>query len=267
MPLTPIDEALATVLEAFHPLAPIRLPLEDALHRYAAEPLAARADVPGFDHSAMDGYAVRASDLTDATAERPAALAVTGESRAGGAPPPAVALGQAVRIFTGAPVPEGADTVVMQEDTDQGRRVVHITRHPGSGSNIRRRGEDLRAGAPLLEASQRLGAGEIGLLASQGIAAVRVHRRPQVAILSTGDELRDVSGPLEPGTIVDSNSYALSAQVTEAGGEPQVLARAGDRVDVLSERVRQGLRADVLLTVGGVSVGDYDLVHDALRQA
>lgn len=258
-----ISEALAQILPAFTPRGTERVGLADAAGRILAEDVSARWDLPPFDNSAMDGYAVAAATAAAA----PATLPVSGESRAGGGMPEPLAAGAAMRIFTGAPLPPGADAVVMQEDTRrEGERVV-IEAAPRAGQHVRRRGEDLAAGAAMLAGGARLGPGEIGLLAGQGVSSVSVFRRPRIALLSTGDELRDVSDPPVPGTIVNSNAYALAAQVTEAGGDPWVLPIAPDVEGAIAERVREGLRADVLITVGGVSVGDYDLVHTVLAGA
>ncbi len=262
-----IAEALAELLPAFAPLGPVRVGLTGAYGRVLAEEVRVRRDLPPFDNSAMDGYAVRAADCAGAAASAPVRLPVRGESRAGGPLPPPLEPGAATRIFTGAPLPAGADAIVMQEDTERQGEVVAIRLAPAAHQHVRARASDLAAGAAMLASGTRLGAGELGLLASQGYAAVSVARRPRVAIVSTGDELRDVSDPPEPGTIVNSNAYALAAQVVEAGGEPWVLPIAPDRLDAIGARLREGLRADVLITVGGVSVGDYDLVHTALEQA
>lgn len=263
-----IAEALAEMLPAFAPVGATRLPLADALGLFLAEPLVARRDLPPFDNSAMDGYAVRSADLAGAREGAPVAVPVSGESRAGSPPPSEpLAPGSALRIFTGAPMPPGADAVVMQEDTERDGDVVRIRVAPRPRDHVRHRGEDLREGAAMLAAGTRVGPGEIGLLASQGHATVSVFRRPRVAIVSTGDELRDVSDPADPGTIVNSNAYALAALVREAGCEPWVLPTAPDDLDTITERLREALRADVVLSSGGVSVGTYDLVHDAFVRA
>lgn len=261
--MKPISEALAAMLPAFAPRGQERVQLESALGRILAEPSLAREDLPPFSNSAMDGYAVRAADLVGASSESPRALPLCGESRAGEVAPPTLEAGAAIRIFTGAPLPEGADAIVMQEDTSRAGEEVSFSTAPRAGAHVRARGEDLRVGAPMLARGQRLGPGEIGLLASQGHAAVSVWRRPRVAILSTGDELRDVSDPPRPGSIVNSNAYALAAQVREAGGEPWILPIVPDRLEEVVAQVKVGLSADLLLTIGGVSVGDYDLVRQA----
>lgn len=265
--MKPIAEALAEIAPAFAPLGPVRAELTAALGRYLAEDVWTRVDLPPFDNSAMDGYAVRADEVAGATAEAPVTLPVAGESRAGGELPGPLAPGTTMRIFTGAPLPEGADAVVMQEDTRRTGDDVAIGIAPPPWRHVRRRASDLAAGEVMLAAGTRLGPGELGLLAAQGYSAASVHRRPRVALLSTGDELRDVSDAPVPGTIVNSNAYALAAQVTEAGGVPWVLPIVPDREEAIVAAVRAGLEADVLVSIGGVSVGEYDYVRGALEQA
>lgn len=264
-----IDDALAAILAEVSPMAAEELPLDRALGRCLAAPIAAREDAPPFDASAMDGWAVRAADLRSIeVAGAPVALAIQGEeSRAGGPLPEALMEAHALRIFTGAPVPAGADSVVMQEVCERRDDRVLVREPAKLGQHVRRRGEDVRAGEPLLEPGALLGSGELALAASQGIARVSVHRAPRVAILTNGDELRDVGDPARPGSIVDSNGPMLAALVREAGGEPVVIPRAPDDLAVLTSRVKDGLGHDVLLLAGGVSVGDHDLVHHALREA
>jgi len=261
--MKPISEALAAMLPTFNPCGRERVQLQRAQGRVLAQDALARQDQPPFTNSAMDGYAVRAADLAGASPDSPKTLPLAGESRAGEAAPQALEAGQTVRIFTGAPLPAGADAVVMQEDTSREGDAVSFRLAPSPDAHVRKRGEDLQAGAPILGPGTILGPGEIGLLASQGHAALTVYRRPRVAILSTGDELRDISDPPRPGSIVNSNAYALAAQVEEAGGEPWILPIVPDVLDEVVAQVRAGLSADVLITIGGVSVGDYDLVRKA----
>jgi molybdopterin molybdotransferase len=262
-----VDEAAAEILTAFPPSAEERLPLLSALGRFLARDVHAQHDAPPFDNSAMDGYSVRAHETRGATHEQPVALRAEGESRAGGPTPPALVAGVAQRIFTGAAMPEGADAVVIQEDTRREGERVQVLEAIEVGGNVRKRGSDLRAGQWMLKAGARLAAGELGLLASQDIASATVHRRPRVAIVSTGDELRDIGEPARPGSIVNSNAYMIAAQVMDAGGEPWVLPPVADRLDAATAAIREGLRADVLVLIGGVSVGEYDVVRDALAAA
>ena len=249
------------VIDGVRPLPAERLALSAALGRVLAAPLRARDDAPPFDASAMDGYAVRAADLAGSLE-----LPLAGESRAGSASPP-LAPGHAMRISTGAPLPEGADAVVIQEETERHGDRLRVRAAVLPGANVRRRGEDHREGAGLLEAGCRLGSGELGLVASQSVARIDVHRAPAVAILVNGDELRDPGDPILAGSIVDSNGPMLAAAVREAGGVPRLLPRAPDEAGAMLARVREGLDADLLLVVGGASVGDHDLARPALGAA
>ena len=262
-----VGEALAHVLDAVSPCGAERVAILDALHLFSADAIAARRELPPFDNSAMDGYAVRAADVAGACEERAVTLPVRGESRAGGPLPGPLEAGSAMRIFTGAPMPRGADAVVIQEDTERLGERVGIRFAPKPAAHVRARASDLAAGAAMLDRGSAIGPGEIALLASQGIAAVSVFRPPVVAILSTGDELRDISDPPEPGTIVSSNAYALAALVRETRAIPRVLPIAPDDPDVIAARVEEALAADVVLSTGGVSVGEHDHVQAALARA
>ncbi|HEX5661072.1 MAG TPA: gephyrin-like molybdotransferase Glp, partial [Polyangiales bacterium] len=262
-----VDDAAAEILAAFPPNDEERLPLLSALDRFLARDVDAQHDAPPFDNSAMDGYAVRADETAGATREQAVALRVEGESRAGGPTPPALVRGVAQRIFTGAVMPDGADAVVIQEHTRREGERVEVLEAIRVSGNVRKRGSDLRAGQPMLKRGTRLGAGELGLLASQDLASATVHRRPRVAIISTGDELRDIGEAPRPGSIVNSNGYMIAAQVLEAGGDPWVLPPVPDTLEAATEAIRAGLRADVLVLIGGVSVGEYDFVRDALAAA
>ncbi len=256
-----IQQALEQMLPSFAPLPAVPTPLAAALGHVLASELRARYDLPELDNSAMDGYALRAADVAAAGS----VLSVCGESRAGGPLPGPLAAGSAMRIFTGAPLPAGADSVVMQEDTtptDDGRVVLQTV--PRLGAHVRRQGSDLLRGATALPAATALGPGELGLAASQDCATLEVFPAPRVAILCTGDELRELGDPLRAGTLVNSNAYALAAAVRQCGGVPWVLPTSRDIRSDIRARVREGLQADVLLTVGGVSVGTYDLVEKAL---
>lgn len=257
-----IGAAMREIVQRFEPLGGVRKPLLEGLGSALCEDVIAQRDLPGWDNSAMDGYAVRHAELDPA---RP--LRVHGESRAGGAWPEPLPTGCAMRIFTGAPLPEGADTVVIQERATRSGDSVRFEPLPDAGANVRARGSDLRAGARALERGATLGPGEIALLAALGHHSATVVRPARVAILSTGDELRDIGDDTEPGTLVNSNAYALAAQVRGAGGEPWVLPAAGDRLESIASGLEQALRADVVLSTGGVSVGDYDLVGEALKRA
>jgi molybdopterin molybdotransferase len=213
----------------------------------------------------MDGYAVRAADLRDASPAGPVALTVVGEAVAGAIARDGVGPGQAYRILTGAPLPSGSDAVVPQEEVERdGARVV-FTRPVEAGAYVRPRGEDIRPGDRMLEPGTELRPAALGVLAALGQARVRVYQRPRVAVLSTGDELVAPDSPLGPGQIPDSNSYTLAGLAAEAGAVPQSLGIAPDRREVLVERLRQGLEADVLVSSAGVSVGDRDFVREAIE--
>jgi molybdopterin molybdotransferase len=261
-----IDEAQERIMAAVSPLPAEAVPLFEAVGRHLAEPLRASRDEPAFDNSAMDGYAVRAADVAGADDDAPLSLPVVGESRAGGGIPSALAPASAMRIFTGAAMPEGADAVVIQEDTARDGDVVHVRFASPVGHHVRARGNDARAGDELMERGARVTPGAVGLFASQGQAEARVHRRPVVAILSTGDELRELGETLAPGMIYDSNRHMLAALVSAAGATPRLMPKVSDDVASLATALEAADDADVVLTTGGVSVGDHDHVRPALER-
>lgn len=250
------DQALAQILSQISPLPPISLPLLDARGCVLAEDLFAPQAVPPFDNSSMDGFAVRAADLADI----PATLPVSGDIPAGALSLPALMPGQALRIMTGAPVPSGADTVVPIEDTEVRGQEIAFLQPVERGQNIRRAGEDVLADSLVVAFNSVLRPAEIGMAAVVGRAQVRVHPRPRVAIVSTGDELVEPGQSLQNGQIYNSNAYALAAQVAEAGGVVTHRLHARDTAESLREAFDACAGADVLLTSGGVSVGDYDFV-------
>jgi molybdopterin molybdotransferase len=258
-----VEEALEQILSRVNPLPTERVPLLSALGRALAEPVVSGREIPPWPNSSMDGYAVRAADTRAASAR----LAIVGTVAAGSMPSRAVGAGEAMRIFTGAPLPTGADAIVPQEDTETTDGHVTLKTAVERGAYVRPRGEDLRVGDAVLEPGAAIGPAEIGLLATLGYSQVLVHRRPRVAILSTGNELAELGREPGPGQIPNTNSYSLSAQVLEAGGEPMNLGIAADRLDSIEERLRWGGVADVLLSSAGVSVGDLDLVKSALTRA
>jgi molybdopterin molybdotransferase len=258
-----IAEALASMLPAFSPLGEEEVHLSASAGRYLSRDVLARFDAPPFDNSAMDGYAVRTADVAGAGPDAVVRLPVLGESRAGGPLPSELNPGTACRIFTGAFLPTGADTVVMQEDAERvGDEVLMRTAAP-RGAHIRAQGSDLKSGSVLVRAGDRLWPGEIGLLASQNIGQVHVFRRPEVALLSTGDELRELGEDLPPGTIINSNAYALSEMLRDLGAIPLVLPAVADTLPEIEAALRRALEADVVITLGGVSVGAYDFVQEA----
>jgi len=260
-----IAEALASMLPAFSPLGEEEVHLTESAGRYLSREVRARFDSPPFDNSAMDGYAVRATDVASATKDTPVRLPVRGESRAGGPLPEHLEPGAACRIFTGAPMPAGADAIVIQEDTDRDGDEVGIRESSPEGKHVRAQGSDVSSGALLLHAGARLWPGEIGLLASQNIDHVHVFRPPKVAILSTGDELRQLGDDLEPGMIINSNVYVLTEMLRAVGAIPIALPAARDSLTEIEAALRTALEADVVITTGGVSVGEYDFVNEAFE--
>lgn len=259
-----VAEAQDIVLSAVAPLGAEKVPLLDALHRVSAEAVNASRDIPLGDNSAMDGYAVRHADVAGSSSQQPTLLEVLEILPAGKTPRHQVTPGTAVKIMTGAPLPAGADTVVQVEHTNADDARVAVYEAPPMTSNLRRRGEDIRAGECVLRQDAPLRPAELGVLASVGQAQVWVYQRPRVAILATGDEIADPGDPDNRDKIINSNSYTLAGQVAEAGGVPVLLGVAPDRRDVIRERLASGLRADVLITSGGVSVGQFDFVRECL---
>jgi molybdopterin molybdotransferase len=258
-----VEDAREQILSRVEPLGIERVDVVAALGRVLAEPVVSRLTIPPWPNSSMDGYAVRSKD-TNGTVE----LAVVGKIIAGAMPARALGAGESMRIFTGAPLPEGADAVVPQEDvTATGDRVT-VRSRIAAGAYVRPAGEDVRAGDVVVEPGGSIGAAEVGLLATLGYSQVRVYRRPRVAILSTGNELADLGTQPGPAQIPNTNTYSLMAQVTEAGAEPVNLGVAPDQLDAITERVQWGLAsADVLVTSAGVSVGELDLVREALERS
>ncbi|MCH9807476.1 MAG: molybdopterin molybdotransferase MoeA [Alphaproteobacteria bacterium] len=262
-PALSVEEAIAHILAGAKPTTSEPVGLLDAVDRTLAEPLVAKLTQPPFDASAMDGYAVRADDVDT----RPATLEIIGEAAAGHPFPGKVATGQAVRIFTGAPLPEGADAIVIQENTNrQGDRVT-ITEGTPDPAHIRPSGGDFASGTVMIEAGTALQPRHIALAAAMGHAELSVHRKPVVAILATGDELVEPGTAPGPGQIVASNSYAIAAMLTRAGADARLLGIASDTMESLAASLGQARDADVLITIGGASVGDHDLVSPALSKA
>ncbi len=263
--LTPA-EALRAVLEAIPVLGAETLAARDALGRVLTEPVASTGCLPPADNSAMDGYSVRAADLAGASPASPVELEVVFEVAAGASGDGCVGPGQAARILTGAPLPRGADAVVRQEDTERAGAIVAVRVAPPGRENVRSAGEDVREGEEVLAAGTVLGPAQLGMLASLGRSIVAVHQRPRVVILSGGDELVEPDGAIAGGRIVSSNSYSIAAQCHELGAEPVYLGIARDTPDDLERRIRTGLRADLLVSSAGVSVGDRDYVRAVLEK-
>ena len=257
-----VEEALAQILAFVRPLETEAVDIVGALGRVLAEDVVSGREIPPWPNSSMDGYALRAVDSGAG-----AALRVVERIAAGRMPTRRLAPGEAARIFTGAPLPEGADAVVPQEDVDADGDRVALRASVPSGAYVRRAGEDVRVGDRVLEIGHVLGAAEVGLLATLGRTQARVYRRPRVAILSTGDEIVDLGATPGAGQIPNTNTYSLWAQVLEAGGVPLSLGVAPDRLDAIEERVRRAADSDVIVSSAGVSVGDHDYVRDALERA
>ena len=259
------ERALELVLERAKPLEAERVALAEALGRVLAEDLVAPADVPPFPNSAMDGFAVRAADTRGASEESPAVLAVAGESRAGVPAERGPGPGEAIRISTGAMLPEGADAVVRLEDTAEQDGRLEVRVEVGAGKEIRHAGDDLSAGDHVLERGRRLGAAELGVAASVGSRELLCTRRAGVAVLGTGDELVPPGEPLRPGQIHDTNAYSVPAQVTQAGGLAVAIGTAPDDYDATVRAIEGALAADVVLVMGGMSVGPHDHAKRALE--
>jgi molybdopterin molybdotransferase len=261
-----IGEAQRKVLEEIPVLGRERVYIVEALGRVLAQDVAAKRDVPSGDNSAMDGYCCRHEDVAGTNSTNPAKLRIIGDSPAGRPFMGSVGPGEAVRIMTGGLIPSGVDTVIMVEHTRREGDYVLCLRDPGPDAHIRRHGEDVKAGEVVLSVGDIVRPPEVGMLATLGHAYVHVYQRPIVAILSTGDELVDLDEPFTDGKVVCSNSYSVAAQVIECGALPLSLGIASDDEADQRARISDGLRADVIITSGGVSVGKYDLVKDALSK-
>jgi molybdopterin molybdotransferase len=265
--LRTVDEHLASVLDGIGSIEPIELTLLDAQGLLLAENVVSDVPLPGFDNSAMDGYAVRAIDTRDAGPEHPVMLPVVGDIVAGAKSRSGMGPGLTMRIMTGAPIPAGADAVIPLEDTDRGVARVAIGRPVHTGECVRRAGEDLMAGAPALGAGAALGPQQLALLAAIGRDRVVVRPRPRVLVLSTGSELIDVGHLPSFGEVTDSNSYLIAAAAKDAGADAR---RTGivpdDHSKLLDALESQLLRADILVTTGGVSMGAFDIVKQALSE-
>jgi molybdopterin molybdotransferase len=261
-PTFSVEKARDWILKTVDVLEPERVPILDALDRILAETVTADRDIPPLDNSAMDGYAVQGADVTEA----PARLHIIGEVAAGYVSDLAVESGQAMRIMTGAPIPAGADTVVRFEDTEVEGEWVTVEVPYQAGKNVRSAGEDVQAGETILEPGRALRPQAIGMLAAVGHTEVTVIRCPRVAILGTGDEIVPPDEEPGPGQIRDANSYTVAAQVKRYGGVPLQLGVARDREALVRQGIREALEkeADFIISSGGVSVGDFDLVKQVL---
>jgi molybdopterin molybdotransferase len=259
-------EALRTILAEAPVLPAETVAVREAEGRILAEAVVSSRRLPPEDNSAMDGYAVRRADLAGASEARPVALRVAFEVAAGAVADRALAANEAARIFTGAPIPPGADAVVRQEDVAREAEQVLLRACPAPRENVRDAGEDVQRGEVVLEPGARIGPAQVGMLASLGRGVVAVHQRPRVALLSGGDELVEPDGDVAGGRIVSSNSWSLAALCREVGAVPVYLGIARDTPDDLEQRFRAGLGADVLVSSAGVSVGDRDHVRGVLEK-
>ena len=277
MSLLSVNEARERILSQFHPVKTETLPLVDSLNRVLAKDVQAADDLPLFDNSSMDGFAVRAADVAEAAARSPRSLRVVADIPAGTDPSVILAPGEAARIMTGAPMPEGADAVVPVEETDFESRdagtnapeLVAIQKAAVVGENVRQRGMDLHTGDMVLTAGRQLRPQDLGLLAMLGVSSVSVYHKPRVALLSSGDELIDPDAPLERGKIRDSNSYTLAALIESAGAQVLRLGVARDNyesVHLLFEKAVY-LRVDLILSSAGVSVGAFDFVKQVIEES
>ncbi|NDU74154.1 molybdopterin molybdenumtransferase MoeA [Actinomadura sp. DSM 109109] len=260
-----VDEHLTEILGSVAALPPLDMALLEAQGTVLAEPVSAPVPLPPFDNSAMDGYAVVAADIAAATEASPVALPVVGDIVAGDSGLSAIRPGLTARIMTGAPLPAGADAVIPVEWTDGGNATVRISRAAPPGNYIRRAGEDVLAGQVVAEAGTRLAAPQIGMLAAVGRSRVTVRPRPRIVVVSTGDELREPGTSLAPGQIWESNSFMLTAAVVEAGGVGFRQATVEDEPAKVLEMLHDQLvRADAIVTTGGVSMGTKDVVKEVL---
>jgi len=262
----PVEAALERILARVGVLGDEQVPLARALHRVLAESVVSDLDLPPWPNSSMDGYALRGADTRRASAPAPVRLTIAGRVAAGHVALRALGGGEAFRIFTGGPLPEGADSVIPQENVSVDGGAIVVSHPVKTGDFVRPRGEDMRAGEGVLERGRLLGPAELGLLAGLGRSQVRVIRRPRVGILSTGDEIVDLGWRPGPGQISNSNTYTLMAQIYEAGGDPISLGVAADRLEDIETRLRWGLDCDLLISSAGVSVGEHDFVKAALER-
>src|SRR5947209_523052 len=263
-----VEEALERILAEIRPLNVVQVPLPEAYGLVLAEDVIAQEEIPPFANSAMDGFALLSKDSYPRDG-KPPRLRVTGGVAAGYVADHAVEEGTAMRVMTGAPIPPGADTVIQVELTHYDgpeSTLVEILEEVPPGNNIRPAGEDMQRGQKVLARGSEIGPWQIGILATLGWATVPVVRRPRVAILGTGDEVIDVNEPLRPGKIRNSNSYLLEAAVRQAGAEPHRLGVARDTTESLREKFTEAITCDLILTSGGVSVGDFDLVKNIMQE-
>ena len=261
-----VEEALHRILETIIPLDQEKVNILESLGRVIGEDIFAHRNIPPKDNSAMDGYALRGEDTRGATIEKPAILNVIEDIPAGAIPRKGIGAGEASRIMTGAPLPEGADAVVRVEDTEKAGDRVKIFIEAKKGQDIRCAGEDVREGERVISRGDVVRPAEIGMLAALGRSFIAVYQRPLVAVLATGDELVDIDENPNPWQIISSNSYSIAAQITDCGGLPLQIGIAKDTREDLVAKFEAALRADIIVSSGGVSVGDYDLVKNVMKE-
>ena len=261
-----LEAALSQILAAIHPLGMEKVNLLDALGRVIGEDIAASRSIPPKNNAAMDGYALRSADIRGASPEKPVVLDVIEDIPAGAIPQKRVGQGQAARIMTGAPVPDGADAVLRMEDTEKDGQRVRVFVEALEGQDIRLAGEDVRPGEKVISRGDIIRPAEIGMLAALGRSFISVYQKPLIAILATGDELVDVDENPSPWQIISSNSYALAAQVLDCGAIPVQIGIAKDTREDLVAKFKSAMRADIIISSGGVSVGDYDLVKEIMKE-
>lgn len=263
-----LEEARDILMEKKVQTEAIHVPLMDSLGSVLAEDIQSDMNMPPFDKSPLDGYAIRGEDTVEATKDKPLTMEVIEFLPAGHVSDKSVGKNQAIRIMTGSKIPKGADTVVKFEDTDFTETEVSFYQSYKPGSNISLKGEDIEVGDQILKKGQEIDAPEIGILATLGKSYVKVYRKPRIAILSTGDELTDIHEPLQDGKIRNSNTYTLAAQIKKIGGKPLMLGVCDDTVETISSKILSAIHwADMVITTGGVSVGDCDLVKEAFQHA
>ena len=261
-----VEEALNRILETIVPLSLEKVNIFDALGRVIGKDVHANRNIPPKDNSAMDGYAVRSKDTLNASREKPAVLAVIEDIPAGAIPRNTLGPGEAVRIMTGAPIPDGADAVDKVEDTEKDGQKVKIFTAATIGQDIRNAGEDVSEGERVICRGDVIRPAEVGMLAALGRSFISVYQKPLIAVLATGDELVDVDEQPTPWQIISSNSYSISAQILECGGIPLQIGIAKDTREDLIAKFKSAMRADIIISSGGVSVGDFDFVKDIMKE-
>ncbi len=263
---TPLNSALKIILSPARNLPSEPIVFHAAAGRVLAENIIAKNNVPSFDRSAVDGFAVRASDTFGASQTKALNFRIVGSARAGVPSKARVGRREAVKLMTGAPIPKGADAVVMVENTKSRGNTIDVLSPVTPGKNVSKRGEDVRAGEAVLRKGKFLQPHDIGMLASVGAERIKVFRKPEVAIITTGEELVEPGAKIPPAKIIDSNLYSLAAAVNKSGGDPHFMGRVRDDPKAIENAIKKSLRHDVVLVSGGSSVGEFDLVPDTISR-